>query len=97
MKFIELLKDGKDYDCDVIAGDEEMSCGFVWDNDMFITRKCEEIFESVLMSEVEFYNNGNFGVLCDNGRLADQFFTYLAGYCGVDTYESLFREGEELS
>ena len=95
MKFIELLKDGKDYDCDVISGDEEMSCAFVWDHDMFITRKCQEMFSSMLVSPVQFLSNGCIEILCDNGRLADQFFTYLAGYCSIETYDSLFREMEE--
>ena len=96
-KFIELLRSGKEIDCEMCIGDVDMPCQFIWNYDKDddepkddITEYGYELFKPVLEAEYRFFDNGNLEILCDDDGLGEMFNKACAGFIGDKEYLKIF-------
>lgn len=90
--FLELLRSGEEFDCDLVIGGAEMPASFVWSEDDEITAYGTEKYRSILEAPFERLDNGNIEVLCDDWRLGEEFCLAVAGYIGDAEYRRIFGE-----
>ena len=88
--FIDLLQSGRDFDCELIIDNSEMSATFVWDEESHLTDYGAQYYAELLGSPCEILDSGNIEIFCDNYELGEHFVMAAAGYIGISEYNKLF-------
>lgn len=94
-KFLDLLRSGKEIDCDLIIGNADMPASFVWDEDCKITEYGIEKFKEIMDADYTELPNGNIEIHCDNDALGEIFCLAAAGYIGETEFSKMFEEDKE--
>lgn len=92
MTFLELLRSGQEFDCELIIGDVDMPASFVWSEGCIITDYGIETFRAIMDAEAKILENGNIEVLCDDWRMGEFFAFAAAGYIGIVESEKIFGD-----
>jgi len=90
--FLDLLRSGKEFDCDLIIGDTEMPATFVWDGESPLTTYGAEFYGALMESPYEILPNGNIEIFCDDYKLGEHFALAAAGHIGISEYNKLFGQ-----
>ncbi len=93
--FIELLRSGRELECELIIGDADMPATFVWDPtiggvSLEVTDYCYNKYRPIMDAEYDELPNGNIEIHCDDWKLGEAFTMAAAGYTGVEEFEKLF-------
>ncbi len=91
-RFIDLLRSGREFDCEIIVDNSDTSASFVWDESCKITPYGEEKFKEILEAEYTILPNGNIEIHSDNFDLGEYFVLAAAGYISNSEYIKLFGE-----
>lgn len=89
-KFIDLLKSGKEMDCELIIGDVDMPASFVWDSDSHITDYGIERYKPILEAEYSELEDNCIEVHCEDWELGEEFCLAAAGHINNSEFERLF-------
>lgn len=92
--FLELLRSGKELDCDLIIGDTDMPASFVWDETSKITDYGVEKFKPIMEAKCEILKNGNIEIFCDDYELGELFCLAAAGYIAETEFDRIFGKLE---
>lgn len=91
-RFIDLLRSGREFDCEIIVDNSDTSASFVWDEGCKITPYGEEKFKEILEAEYTILPNGNIEIHSDNFDLGEYFVLAVAGHISNSEYIKLFGE-----
>ncbi len=94
-RFLDLLRSGRDFDCDLIIGGVDMPASFVWNEDSQITEYGIEKYRPIMEADYTELANGNIEIHCDDEALGEEFCMAAAGFIGAKEYQRIFEEEEE--
>lgn len=92
--FLDLLRSGKEFECDLIIGDSEMPATFVWDGENPLTVYGAEYYAALMESPYKILPNGNIEVFCDDYKIGEHFTLSAAGHISDSEYKKLFGQME---
>ena len=90
--FLDLLRSGRSFECELIIGNADMPATFVWDEDSRITDYGAEYYAAIMEAPYKLLDNGNIEIFCDDYELGEHFTLAAAGEIGCSEYDELFGD-----
>lgn len=88
--FLELLRSGEEFECELVIGDSDMPATFVWDEDSQMTEYGIEKYRPIMEATFERFGESCIEIHCDDWELGEEFCLAAAGFIENTEYEKIF-------